>query len=99
MVGLVLTEKARSKVKALILKQGVSTDDVMLRVTLKQEGDDYKSGMGLDTKSDPENDFELEQNGIRMVVDKESAALLDGAEIDYVETEEQSGFTIRNTKL
>jgi iron-sulfur cluster assembly protein len=43
-----------------------------------------------------EDDFVLEYAGIRLLVDPESAPLLKGAEIDYVEDIMKSGFTIFN---
>ncbi len=101
MVSLIMTEKASSKVKELILGEGVNTNEVLLRISLTpgEEQGYYKYGMSLEADADVENDLELEQNGLRLVVDKESARLLDGAEIDYIEQEEGGAFTIKNTKL
>ena len=43
-----------------------------------------------------ENDRTFESNGMRVVVDEQSLGILEGAEIDYKETFEESGFTISN---
>lgn len=101
MVSLVLTEKASSKVKEPIRKEGMTTDNAILRITLKtaEEEENYRYGMALDTTSDKENDLQFEQEVLRLTVDKESADYLDGAEIDYIEQEGESGFTVRNPRL
>jgi iron-sulfur cluster assembly accessory protein len=52
-------------------------------------------GMSLATESAP-GDWEGTIGGVRLVVDPESATLLEGASIDYVETPQGSGFTIQN---
>ncbi len=45
----------------------------------------------------PEVDEEVfERGGVRLLVDKTSARLLDGAEIDYVSSVTATGFAIRN---
>ena len=43
-----------------------------------------------------ETDQTAEFGGVRLVVDKMSAPYLSGAEIDYIDTLQQSGFTINN---
>lgn len=52
-------------------------------------------GMSLADQAMP-GDWEGEISGVRVVVDPESLPLLEGANIDFVETPEQSGFTIAN---
>ena len=53
-------------------------------------------GMSLAGEAAMPGDWEGELAGIRVLVDPDSAPLLEGATIDYVETPEASGFTIRN---
>ena len=53
-------------------------------------------GMSLAGEGAMPGDWEGEFAGIRVLVDPDSAPLLEGATIDYVETAEASGFTIRN---
>ena len=52
-------------------------------------------GMSLAGEAMP-GDWEGEISGVRFVVDPESAPLLEGATIDFVETPEAAGFTIQN---
>jgi iron-sulfur cluster assembly accessory protein len=52
-------------------------------------------GMSLATGAAP-GDWEGMFGGVKVVVDPESAALLAGAQIDFVETPQGSGFTIHN---
>ncbi len=54
-------------------------------------------GMSLAGEAMP-GDWEGEFGGVRLIADPESLALLEGATIDYVETPQASGFTIRNPK-
>ncbi|MEM3852139.1 MAG: iron-sulfur cluster assembly accessory protein [Methanomassiliicoccales archaeon] len=91
-----MTEKASDKVKDLMAQQDTP---VLLRVYMAASGGGFKYGMAFDEHADPEEDIELEQNGVKIVVDKESANYLDGTEIDYVETLEGGGFTLNNPNL
>lgn len=52
-------------------------------------------GMSLASESAP-GDWEGNFGGVRVLVDAESAPLLEGAQIDFVETPQGSGFTIHN---
>jgi iron-sulfur cluster assembly accessory protein len=52
-------------------------------------------GMSLAERSQ-EGDWVGESGGIKVLVDPESAPLLSGIHIDYVETPQGSGFTIGN---
>lgn len=47
-------------------------------------------------KTPYDNDIILEQEGLKIVVNPESLALLKGIEIDYVDTLKESGFQYRN---
>jgi iron-sulfur cluster assembly accessory protein len=52
-------------------------------------------GLSLAGKLEP-GDWEGEFGGVKVLVDAESAPFLKGASIDYVETPEGSGFTVKN---
>ncbi len=97
MVSLVLTEKASDKVRSLIAEQ--EKKDLLLRVYLTAADHGFRYGMAFDENVDPSQDIQLEQNGVKIVVDKESADHLEGTEIDYVESIEGGGFTINNPNL
>jgi iron-sulfur cluster assembly protein len=47
-------------------------------------------------RSREEDDIAIEASGVTLLVDSESAPLLEGAEVDYVEDLMKSGFTIFN---
>jgi iron-sulfur cluster assembly protein len=89
-----ITDKAAEKVKALLVEKEAA--EGALRVFVAGGGcSGYQYGMALAQEAE-EDDLILEQAGIRLVVDPESAPLLKGAEIDYVEDIMKSGFTIFN---
>jgi iron-sulfur cluster assembly protein len=89
-----ITDKAVEKAKALLeareLPQGA------LRVFVAGGGcSGYQYGMAL-ARSAEEDDIVIEQDGVRVLVDPESAQYLRGAEIDYVDDLMKSGFSIYN---
>jgi iron-sulfur cluster assembly accessory protein len=55
----------------------------------------YQYGMAI-ARSREEDDIAIEASGITLLVDSESAPLLEGAEVDYVDDLMKSGFTIFN---
>ncbi|PSL44463.1 iron-sulfur cluster assembly protein [Salsuginibacillus halophilus] len=70
--------------------------DMKLRIGVKGGGCTGLSyGMGFDNEV-TEEDQELEIHGLPIVVDKESAGVLEGVEIDYKENMMGGGFTIEN---
>ena len=94
MVELTITDKAVENVKKILKEKGAETG--ALRVFVAGGGcSGYQYGMAL-AQGAEEDDFVIEQSGVRLVVDPESAPLLKGAEIDYVEDVMKSGFTIFN---
>ena len=89
-----MTEKAAEKAKALFEEKGVS--DAGLRVFVVGGGcSGYQYGMALAREFDAE-DLIIEHSGVRLVIDPDSAPLLEGAEIDYVDDLMKAGFTIHN---
>lgn len=91
---IVLTERAVAKAKSILNERGLP--EGALRVFVVGGGcSGYQYGMAL-APTVEEDDLVFEENGVRVVVDPESAALLEGAEIDYVEDLMKSGFTIFN---
>ncbi len=90
-----ITDKAAENVKKILLEKGASETGA-LRVFVAGGGcSGYQYGMALAQEAE-EDDFVIEQDGVRLLVDPESAPLLKGAEIDYVEDIMKSGFTIFN---
>jgi len=89
-----LTEAAAFQVKDM-MKQA-EEENPYLRVTVKGGGCSGLSyGMGFDTEK-KEDDISLEQYGITILVDSESAPILNGTKIDYKESLMGGGFTIDN---
>jgi iron-sulfur cluster assembly protein len=89
-----ITDKAAEKAKNLLKERG--TESGALRVFVAGGGcSGYQYGMTLAQEVE-EDDFVLEHAGVKVLVDPESAPLLEGAEIDYVEDIMKSGFTIFN---
>jgi iron-sulfur cluster assembly protein len=89
-----ITEKAAAKAKALL--ESRQLPEGALRVFVAGGGcSGYQYGMAL-ARATEEDDIVLEQHGVRIVIDPESAVYLKGAEIDYVEDVMKSGFSIFN---
>jgi iron-sulfur cluster assembly accessory protein len=89
-----LTESAAGKVKELLQEEGRS--DIALRVAVQPGGcSGLRYAMYLDDEI-AESDTALEQFGVRVVVDRMSAPYLDQAKVDFLDSLEQSGFTIDN---
>src|SRR6476661_8788238 len=90
----VITDKAAEKAKALLISRELP--EGALRVFVAGGGcSGYQYGMAL-ARSAEEDDIVLEQSGVRILVDPESAQHLKGAEIDYVDDIMKSGFSIYN---
>ena len=88
-----LTESAATKIKQLLADE----DDVsVLRVAIQGGGcSGFQYGLGFD-RGPQEGDIEFSMHGVDVVVDPFSAPYLQGAEIDYVDTIQTSGFAINN---
>jgi iron-sulfur cluster assembly accessory protein len=88
-----VTPAAAEKIKQLLAEE---TDVSVLRVAIQGGGcSGFQYGLGFD-RGPVEGDHELELHGVQVVVDPFSAPYLQGAEIDYVDTIQQSGFAINN---
>jgi iron-sulfur cluster assembly accessory protein len=89
-----LTEMAASKVKQLLEQEGRS--DIALRVAVQPGGcSGLRYAMFLDDEL-ADSDVSEEQFGVKLVVDRMSMPYLKEAKIDFVDTLDQSGFTIDN---
>ncbi|MGI8576349.1 MAG: iron-sulfur cluster insertion protein ErpA [Nocardioidaceae bacterium] len=92
--GVILTDKAADKVRALLDQEG--RDDLQLRVSVQPGG---CSGLRYQLFFDERNldgDAVRDFNGVSVVVDRMSVPYLQGATIDFVDTIEKQGFTIDN---
>jgi iron-sulfur cluster assembly accessory protein len=92
---IVLTESAAVKIKGLMAEEPEGESSV-LRVAVQGGGcSGFEYALGFDQGAQ-EGDHELETHGVTVVVDPFSAPYLRGAEIDYLETIQESGFKISN---
>jgi len=89
-----LTDAATAKLKELTVAE--TNPDIGLRVYVYSGGcSGYRYGMMLEDAPTPE-DKRLEVNGIKVYVDGQSVDLLQGSQIDYVDTLMGAGFTVNN---
>ncbi|SDU65466.1 HesB/IscA family protein [Jiangella alkaliphila] len=92
--GVVLTDGAASKVKALLDQEG--RDDLALRIAVQPGGcSGLRYQLFFDERS-LDGDVVKGFGGVNVVVDRMSAPYLGGATIDFVDTIEKQGFTIDN---
>ena len=92
--GIVLTEAAASKVKALLEAEG--RDDLTLRIAVQPGGcSGLRYQLFFDDRS-LDGDVIKDFGGVGVVTDRMSAPYLGGATIDFVDTIEKQGFTIDN---
>ncbi len=91
---LTITENAATKVKELLSDEG--RDDIALRVAVSPGGcSGLRYAMYLDDQSSEKDTLE-EQHGVKIVIDKMSVPYLAQATVDFVDSLEQTGFTIDN---
>jgi len=89
-----LTDAAAGKLKELTA--GEANPNIGLRVYVYSGGcSGYRYGMMLED-APTEADRVLEANGVRVYVDDKSIGLLQGSQIDYVDTLMGAGFTVNN---
>lgn len=89
-----VTDKAAEKARTILADRGV--ENGALRVFVVSGGcSGYSYGMAI-ARNREDDDIAIEASGVTILVDAESAPLLDGAEVDYVEDLMKSGFTIFN---
>jgi iron-sulfur cluster assembly accessory protein len=89
-----VTDKAAEKARSILNDRGI--ENGALRVFVVSGGcSGYQYGMAI-ARNREDDDIAVETGGVTILVDQESAPLLDGAEVDYVEDLMKSGFTIFN---
>jgi iron-sulfur cluster assembly protein len=89
-----LSDAAAAKLTELTKEE--SDANVGLRVYVYSGGcSGYRYGMMLEDQPSPE-DVKVQSQGINVYVDPQSTQLLQGSEIDYVDTLMGAGFTVNN---
>jgi iron-sulfur cluster assembly accessory protein len=96
LTGVVLTDPAAAKVKALLEQEG--RDDLALRVAVQPGGcSGLRYQLFFDERSlDGDAVQQYADGSVKVVVDRMSVPYLAGATIDFVDTIEKQGFTIDN---
>jgi iron-sulfur cluster assembly accessory protein len=93
-----LTESAAAKIKELQAEEPEGEASV-LRVAVQGGGcSGFEYALGFD-RGVQEGDHELESYGVTVVVDPFSAPYLRGAEIDFVNGLQESGFKVNNPNV
>ncbi|CAM4172500.1 iron-sulfur cluster assembly accessory protein [Nocardiopsis rhodophaea] len=92
--GIILTDEASGKVKALLEQEG--RDDLRLRVAVQPGGCSGLRYQLFFDERELDGDVVAEFGGVEVVTDRMSAPYLMGATIDFVDTIEKQGFTIDN---
>jgi iron-sulfur cluster assembly accessory protein len=89
-----LSDAAATKLRDLTKEE--TNPAIGLRVYVYSGGcSGYRYGMMLEDAPTAEDRI-LEANGVKVYVDGQSVALLQGSEIDYVDTLMGAGFTVNN---
>lgn len=92
---IVLTEKAATEVKRLLEKE--NRPELGLRIGVRPGGCSGMSYMlGFDTKQEADNVQDVQ--GVKILLDAQSAPYLDGTELDYQDGLQGKGFTFNNPK-
>ena len=92
--GVLLTDAAASKAKALLDQEG--RDDLRLRVSVQPGGCSGLRYQLFFDERELDGDDRTDWGGFDLVVDRMSLPYLGGAKIDFVDTIEKQGFTIDN---
>ncbi len=92
-----LTESAAEKILDLFKEQ--ESEGAALRVFVKGD-DNGQPAYGMAIEPDPNDaDEVIESFGVKVVVDEESLPWVIGSEIDFIDSLERTGFTIRNPNM
>src|SRR5215203_2455552 len=90
----VLSEAAASKLQELVTAE--QNPNLGLRVYVYSGGcSGYRYGMMLEDQPSAD-DSVLSANGVKVYIDQNSIPLIQGSEIDYVDTLMGAGFTVNN---
>ena len=88
-----ITDMAEQKIKELMVEE---KDTVGLRIYVRGGGcHGYQYGMSFESKMS-DDDTVIEKGEVKGIMDSQSAPLLSGVEVDYVDSVQGSGFAIKN---
>jgi iron-sulfur cluster assembly accessory protein len=93
-----LTERAAAKIKELLAEEPEGEASV-LRIAVQGGGcSGFEYALGFD-RGPQEGDHELDLHGVHVVVDPFSAPYLQGAQVDFLDGLQESGFKIDNPNV
>ena len=92
-----VSKLAADKLSEILKEQGEENGMLRVMVTPSPNGG-FQHVLGVESEPKDE-DIVIEAFGIKVVIDGESAPLLEGAEIDYVDGLMRSGFVISNPNI
>lgn len=88
-----MTSMAEAKIRELMQEE---KDTIGLRVYVRGGGcHGYQYGMLFESKMS-DDDTVIEKGDVKVIMDSQSAPLLSGAEVDYMDSLQGSGFAIKN---
>ena len=88
-----ITDHASGKINELMKEE---QDVVGLRIYVRGGGcSGYQYGMAFESKIS-DDDTVIEKGDVKVIVDPQSAPMLNGAEVDYVDSVQGSGFAVKN---
>ena len=91
-----VTPLAADKLKAILEEEGQPSGSLRVIVVPNGNGAQYMMAIEEEAKVD---DLVVHENGVRVLVDSASMPLLQGAEIDYIDSLMRSGFVIHNPNV
>ena len=92
-----VSEAAAGKLSEILKEQGEDGGMLRVMVTPTPNGG-FQHVLGVESEP-KDDDIVIEAHSISVVIDGESAPLLEGAEIDYVDGLMRSGFVISNPNI
>ena len=95
-MAILLTKPAAERVRNFLQARG---EGIGLRVGVKKTGCNGFAYVINYADSIEESDVVFEQRGVRVVVDQDSLALIDGTEVDFVKDGLNEAFRFRNPNV
>jgi len=90
---LTITAQAEQKIREFLQQE---REAVGLRIYVRGGGcHGYQYGMAFESKL-ADDDTVIEQGDLKIIMDSQSAPLLQGAEVEYLDSVQGSGFSIKN---
>ncbi|MDO5308824.1 MAG: iron-sulfur cluster assembly accessory protein [Planctomycetia bacterium] len=94
-----LTSRASAEVKKIMASQELSSETFVRALIVGGGCSGMQYSLGFDTEFDPVNDVRYMSDGVGVVTEKKFALFLDGAKIDFIDSDSAKGFSIDNPKF